>query len=88
MRNIYCYKLKKNLEGLDVKFYPGDIGDRIFNHISKEAWAIWLNKQTMIINEKSLDMSNPVHRNQIESLMVDFLFNNKDVTVQGYVPEK
>ncbi|MGO3798103.1 MAG: oxidative damage protection protein, partial [Vibrio casei] len=49
-RTVYCSFLKKDAEGLDFQLYPGDLGKRIFDNISKEAWGQWQHKQTMLIN--------------------------------------
>lgn len=85
-RTIYCEYLKKEADGLDFALYPGELGQRIYNHISKEAWAEWQKKQTMLINEKRLNMMNMEHRQLLEQAMVDFLFHGEDVHVEGYVP--
>lgn len=87
MRKVYCSKLKKEAEGLDYKFYPGEIGQRIFDEISKEAWAQWQKKQTMLINEHQLNMMNTEHRKLLESKMIDFLFHDIDIHIEGYVPK-
>lgn len=83
-RVIFCHYLQKEAEGLDFKFYPGEVGDRIFNEISKEAWQLWMKKQTMLINENKLNMMNPDHRKQIEAQMIAFLFERKDVIIEGF----
>lgn len=84
---IYCHFLKKEAPGLDFQLYPGELGKRIFNEISKEAWAQWMQKQTMLINEHKLNMMNPEHRKQIENEMVNFLFKGQDITIAGYTPK-
>ncbi|QOI11179.1 oxidative damage protection protein [Blochmannia endosymbiont of Colobopsis nipponica] len=76
-RIIYCTFLKRKAEGLKIKLYPGKIGEEIYQKISQEAWNKWQTKQTIIINEKKLDMSNPAHRNFLESEMINFLFYSK-----------
>lgn len=86
-RMIYCHFLKKQAEGLDFQLYPGELGKRIFDQISKEAWAEWLKKQTMLINEHKLNMMNLEHRKQIENEMVKFLFEGQNVTIAGYTPK-
>lgn len=86
-RTVFCEYLKKEAPGLDFQLYPGDVGTRIFNHISKEAWAEWQKKQVMLINEHKLSMINPEHRTLLEESMIGFLFEGKDVTVEGYVPK-
>ncbi|MGP1929721.1 MAG: oxidative damage protection protein, partial [Arsenophonus sp. ER-BJ3-MAG3] len=61
-------------EGLDFQVYPGELGKRIFNQISKEAWRQWIRKQTMLINEKKLSTMNYQDRKLLEEEMVKFLF--------------
>ncbi|CAG21470.1 Fe(2+)-trafficking protein [Photobacterium profundum] len=85
-RTVFCTRLKKDAEGLDFQLYPGDLGKRIFDNISKEAWAEWQSKQTMLINEKKLNMMNVDHRKLLETEMVNFLFEGQDVIIEGYTP--
>lgn len=86
-RMIYCHFLKKEALGLDFQLYPGELGKRIFNEISQEAWNEWIKKQTMLINELKLNMMNPEHRKQIENEMVKFLFQGQNITISGYKPQ-
>lgn len=86
-RTVNCHYLKKEAEGLDFQLYPGDIGKRIFDNISKEAWGLWQKKQTMLINENKLNMMNADDRQFLETTMVAFLFEGKEPTIEGYVPE-
>lgn len=51
-RTVFCEYLKKEAEGLDFQLYPGELGKRIFDSVSKQAWGEWLKKQTMLVNEK------------------------------------
>lgn len=76
-RIIFCKFLKKEAEGQEYQIYPGILGKRIYNEISKLAWKIWMSKQTMIINEKKLNMLNLNDRKIIEKYMENFLFKNK-----------
>ncbi|WP_115719928.1 oxidative damage protection protein [Gallaecimonas mangrovi] len=85
-RTVFCAHLKKEAEGLDFQLYPGELGKRIFDNISKEAWAAWQKKQTMLINEKKLNMMDPEHRKFLEGAMTDFLFEGKDPQIEGYTP--
>ena len=85
-RTVFCEYLQKEAEGLDFQLYPGELGERIFNHISKEAWAEWQKKQTMLINEKRLNMMDPNDREFLEKQMTDLLFERKDVHIEGYTP--
>ena len=87
-RQVFCEFLKKEAEGLDFQLYPGETGTKIFNHISKEAWQQWQKKQVMMINEHKLSMIDPEHRKLLEETMVGFLFEGKEVNIEGYVPKK
>ncbi len=85
-RMVNCVYLGKEAEGLDYQLYPGDLGLRIYQSISKEGWALWQKKQTMLINELKLNMMDLEHRAQLEKNMEEFLFEGKDVVVEGYTP--
>lgn len=87
-RTVNCVYLNKEADGLDFQLYPGDLGKRIFDNISKEAWGLWQKKQTMLINEKKLNMMNVDDRKFLEEQMTSFLFEGKDVEIEGFVPEK
>ncbi|MCW5196450.1 oxidative damage protection protein [Buchnera aphidicola (Pemphigus obesinymphae)] len=76
-RIIFCKFLKKEAEGQEYQIYPGTLGKRIYNEISKLAWEIWMSKQTTIINERKLNMLNLKDRKIIEKHMENFLFKNK-----------
>jgi Fe-S cluster biosynthesis and repair protein YggX len=71
---VNCVKLEKEAEGLERMPYPGDIGKRILENVSAEAWQQWMQQQTMLINEYRLTPIDPQHRKMIESEMVKFLF--------------
>lgn len=85
-RTVYCQYLKKEAEGLDFQLYPGELGQEIFENISKEAWAEWQKKQTMLINEHRLNLMDPKSREFLEEQMKAFLFEGKDVKIEGYTP--
>jgi Fe-S cluster biosynthesis and repair protein YggX len=85
-RIIQCVKLGKEAEGLDQPPYPGPLGQRIFESISKEAWQLWMKHQTMLINENRLSAIDPKHRAFLEEQMQKFLFENNAEMPQGYVP--
>jgi Fe-S cluster biosynthesis and repair protein YggX len=85
-RTVFCSRLQKEADGLDFQLYPGDLGKRIFDNISKEAWGMWQHKQTMLINEKKLNMMDSESRKELEVEMVNFLFEGKDVHIEGYTP--
>lgn len=85
-RTVFCKYLNQDAEGLDFQLYPGELGKRIFDSISKQAWGEWMKKQTMLVNEKKLNMMNLEHRALLEQEMISFLFEGKDVQIEGYVP--
>jgi Fe-S cluster biosynthesis and repair protein YggX len=85
-RTVFCEYLQQQAEGLDFQLYPGELGERIYNHISKQAWAEWQQKQTMLINEKHLNMMAEADRQYLEQQMVAFLFERKEITIDGYTP--
>lgn len=85
-RTVFCQKLQKDADGLDFQLYPGELGKRIFDGISKEAWAEWQKKQTMLINENKLNMMQPEARSFLEEQMVGYLFEGKEPDIEGYVP--
>ena len=87
-RKVFCVKLKKDAIGLDSPPYPNDIGQRIYQHISQEAWQLWLKQQTMLINENRLSMRDPKSRALLTAEMEKFLFGEGSVTPPGYVPPK
>ncbi len=84
-RMVECILLKKQAEGLDRSPYPGDLGQRIFDTVSKEAWQQWLAQQTMLMNEKRLSPMNPDDRKFLESEMEKFFFGEGSTKVDGYV---
>ncbi|KPK40683.1 MAG: hypothetical protein AMJ69_01690 [Gammaproteobacteria bacterium SG8_47] len=85
-RMVNCVKLGKEAEGLDRPTYPGPLGQRIFDNISKEAWQMWLRQQTMLINENRLTPVDPQHRKYLEQQMEAFLFGEGGDMPEGYVP--
>ncbi|EGV07201.1 putative Fe(2+)-trafficking protein [Haemophilus pittmaniae HK 85] len=85
-RTVFCEYLKKEADGLDFQLYPGELGQRIFNSISKQAWSEWIKKQTMLVNEKKLNMMNADHRKLLEQEMINFLFEGKEIHIDGYTP--
>lgn len=85
---VYCEKLHKELPSLNEAPLPGAMGERILQHISQQAWDLWLNHQTMIINEYRLSMIDPKSRAFIREEMEKFLFGPGSEVPTGYVPEK
>ncbi|MEJ2330939.1 MAG: oxidative damage protection protein [Chromatiales bacterium] len=76
-RTVNCVKLKKEAEGLDRAPYPGELGKKIFDNVSKEAWQQWLGHQTMLINEYRLSPVDPKARTFLEEQMEKFFFSDE-----------
>ena len=85
-RTVHCIKLGQDAEGLDRPPYPGDLGRRIFEQVSKPAWAGWLRHQTMLINENRLNPTNPQARKFLEEQMEAYFFGPGAEVPAGYVP--
>ncbi|RYY04637.1 MAG: oxidative damage protection protein [Gammaproteobacteria bacterium] len=85
-RLIFCRKYKQELEGLDLLPYPGAKGQDIFDNISKKAWQEWMAHQTMLINEKRLNMMDMGTRVYLNEQMVKFLSGDEYDQADGYVP--
>lgn len=85
-RTVQCVKLGREAEGLDWQPYPGELGQRIFESVSKEAWQLWIGHQTMLINEYRLTPVDPKARKFLESEMEKFLFGGGSTAPEGYVP--
>ncbi len=73
-RMVNCVKLGKEAEGLDRQTYPGELGQRIFDNVSKEAWDLWIKQQTILINEHRLSVIDPKAREFLEAEMEKFFF--------------
>ncbi|PLY14796.1 MAG: oxidative damage protection protein [Sedimenticola sp.] len=86
-RMVNCVKLQKEAEGLERQPYPGDLGKRVFESVSKEAWQMWLKQQTMLINENRLSPVDPKARKYLEDQMEKFFFGEGAETPEGYVPQ-
>ncbi len=85
-RMVNCIKLGKEAEGLDRPPYPGDLGKRLYESVSKEAWAAWLKHQTMLINENKLNMADQRARQYLARQMESHFFGAGADQAQGYVP--
>jgi Fe-S cluster biosynthesis and repair protein YggX len=88
-RMVYCVVLKREAEGLDQPPHPGPLGQRIFENVSREGWARWLERLTTIINENRLSTADPGTVELIEQHMVGFLFGEGEMgnLPPGFVPQ-
>jgi len=85
-RKVQCQVLGEELDGLAFQPYPGELGKRIYENISQQAWQKWLALQTMLINENRLSPINPEHRKYLEGEMEKFFFGEGATVPEGYVP--
>ncbi|ALL65699.1 MULTISPECIES: oxidative damage protection protein [Paraburkholderia] len=85
-RMVQCTKLGKEAEGLDFPPLPGELGKRIYESVSKEAWQQWLKQQTMLINENRLNMADPRARQYLMKQTEKFFFGEGADQATGYVP--
>lgn len=83
-RMVHCVKLGKDAEGLERAPYPGELGKKIFDSISKEAWQLWLRHQTILINENRLSPIDPAHRAFLEKEMEKFLFGEGSALPEAF----
>lgn len=84
-RKVHCQLLGEELDALPAPPYPGELGKRIYESISRKAWQQWLAHQTMLINENRLSPINPEHRAFLEREMEKFLFGGGSEKPAGYV---
>lgn len=85
-RMVFCSKLNRDAEGLASAPFPGALGLRIYEHVSKEAWQMWLSQQTMLINEYRLSMVDPKSREFLVREMENYFFGDGSVMPAGYTP--
>ena len=86
-RKVQCVVLKREAEGLEYLPYPGELGKRIYNNVSKEGWAQWVAHQTMLINENRLTPIEPKARAFLVAEMEKFLFGTGSAPPKDFVPK-
>ena len=88
MSKVYCVKLNKELEGLERAPYPGELGKQILDSVSKEAWQMWLDHQTMLINENNLNLFEESSQSYLKEQMEKYFFSDNDLDqIKGYTPK-
>ena len=85
-RMVNCVRLGREAEGLAYAPWPGELGRRVYESVSKQAWSEWIARQTMLINENRLSPLDPKHRAFLETEMRKFLFEGCSEAPAGYVP--
>jgi len=86
VRMVQCIKLGREAEGLDFPPYPGELGKRIFEKVSREAWADWVKHQTMLVNENRLNLADIKARKYLAEQMEAHFFGTGAEKPTGYVP--
>ena len=84
---IHCKKLGIETEGLSSPPYPGELGKRIYENISQQAWDLWISHQTMLINEYKLSLIDKKSRLFLSHEMEKFLFGGQAEKPPGFNPE-
>ncbi len=85
-RMVKCIKLGREAEGLDFPPYPGELGKRLWENVSKEAWRQWITHQTMLINEKRLNLADSAARKYLAEQLEKHFFGGGADAAAGYVP--
>lgn len=85
-RKVQCVKFGREMEGLDTPPFKGDLGQRLYENVSKEAWKMWLEQQKMLINEYRLSPMDPEARKFLKEQTEAFFFGEGAKLPEGYVP--
>jgi len=79
---VHCAKLNEELEGLDFTPFPNELGQRIYDHVSKEAWQMWINYSVMVINEYRLNLATPEGQEVYDRYLENFFFGEDAASPQ------
>ena len=85
-RIVHCAKLNEELEGLDFVPFPNELGQRIYDNISKQAWQMWMNHSVMVINEYRLNLATDEGQEGYDRHLEDFFFGEGGELPPGYQP--
>lgn len=85
-RTVNCIKLGREADGLDFPPMPGALGQRIYENVSKEAWAGWIKQQTMLVNENRLNLADAKARKYLIEQVEKYFFGEGADVATGYVP--
>lgn len=86
-RTVFCVKLQKELPGLDAPPWPGELGKRIFENVSADAWRQWEDRMKMILNEYRLMPFQKEAQELVAKHMEEFFFGENAALPPGYMPE-
>lgn len=84
---VHCVKLNLEAEGLDFAPYPGELGKKIYESVSKEGWQMWLGQQTMLINEYRLSLADPKSQQFLKEELEKFFFGEGSAPPVDFVAE-
>jgi Fe-S cluster biosynthesis and repair protein YggX len=87
-RTVFCQKFQKEMPGLDKAPWPGELGQRIYENISAEAWKMWEERMKMILNEYRLMPWQKEAQELVRTQMEDFFFGEGAALPPGYVPQR
>lgn len=87
VHTVHCIKLNKEAEGLDFPPYPGDLGKKLYESVSKEAWQMWLGQQTMLINEYRLSLADSKSQQFLKEELEKFFFCGGSAPPPEFVAE-
>jgi Fe-S cluster biosynthesis and repair protein YggX len=87
-RTVMCVKFQKELPGLDAPPWPGELGQRIFENVSVDAWKLWEERMKMILNEYRLMPWQKEAQDLVAKHMEDFFFGESAALPPGYVPQQ
>ena len=85
-RTVQCIKLGKEAEGLDFAPLPGELGKRVYENVSKEAWQGWIKHHTMLVNENRLNLADARARKYLMEQLEKHFFGDGADAAAGYVP--
>ena len=85
-RIVKCVKLGRDAGGMDFAPFPGELGKRIFEQVSKQAWSAWLEHQKMLVNENRLNLADAKARKYLSEQMEAHFFGGGADVAAGYVP--
>lgn len=86
-RTVQCVKLGRELPGLDKAPYPGELGQRIYENVSRQAWEMWLEHATILINHYGLTLLDPRAQEFLQQQMEEFFFGEEAPMPEGWTPE-
>lgn len=86
-RMVNCVKLGREMPGLERQPYPGELGQRIYEHVSEQAWQMWMQHSVILINHYGLSLGDPQARQFLADQMEEFFFGEEAAMPEGWTPE-